>query len=175
MAEYSTTEVHGISGASERQLQWWHEHAVVRPRMVGKTPHWSEENTLEVCIAADLRNKGFSLKAIGRVLDYFRRRRRGADVPEYLVIEGARHIRQARLQRANVHLEYGRDDAFVRIANSKGGVFLVDLDELCMRIADWQRAKDELKQRAAERLARRQIGSAAPERPAARTSAPSRV
>jgi len=79
---YSSKQVSGIANISLRQLQWWDERNVVRPRHQGHKRVYSPQDVIEITVIAELRRKGFSLQKIRRVLRFLQREmgRRLSDV-----------------------------------------------------------------------------------------------
>ena len=69
----STLEVARLSGVSLRQLQWWDEQKVVSPVHSGHRRIYRPEEAVEVIVIAELRNKGFSLQKIRRVLRFLQK------------------------------------------------------------------------------------------------------
>ncbi len=67
---FTSSEVSRVSGVSLRQLQWWDERGVVSPRQDGHRRVYTSQEVLEVSVIAALRQKGFSLQKIRRVLRF---------------------------------------------------------------------------------------------------------
>ena len=70
---FTSTEVSRVSGVSLRQLQWWDERGVVSPRQDGHRRIYTAQEVLEVSVIAALRQKGFSLQKIRRVLRFLQK------------------------------------------------------------------------------------------------------
>lgn len=60
----TTVEMSQLAGISLRQLQWWDEQKIVSPAQVGHVRRYSVSDTRLICILADLRCKGVTLKLI---------------------------------------------------------------------------------------------------------------
>lgn len=61
---YSSLDIADVTGASLRQLQWWDEAGVLKPRHMGHRREYSETQMIEAKAIMDLRNKGLSLQNI---------------------------------------------------------------------------------------------------------------
>ena len=64
----ATQQVCRKVGATPRQLQWWDEHGLVRPRHVGHSRLWDREHVTIAFLAAELRRKGVSIQLARRVV-----------------------------------------------------------------------------------------------------------
>ena len=51
-----------------RQIQWWDEHRIVSPEMVGHARTYTLEQAQQVAIVRDMRSRGMSLQAIRKCL-----------------------------------------------------------------------------------------------------------
>lgn len=58
---------------SARQLQWWDEHHVVRPRHHGHRRYYDAGDAFEVAAIAGMRARGLSLQSIRKLLKFFKR------------------------------------------------------------------------------------------------------
>jgi DNA-binding transcriptional MerR regulator len=67
-AEFSTGEVSRIARVTLRQLQWWDETGVLAVGRKGRRRVWRAPEVLEVLLAAELRQKGLSLRVVSRLL-----------------------------------------------------------------------------------------------------------
>src|SRR6266478_9509364 len=70
---FSSEEVAELSGVTARQLQWWDEKGVVSPQHQGHRRRYRLEELLEVSVISELRQKGFSLQKIRKVLRFLQR------------------------------------------------------------------------------------------------------
>lgn len=95
---FSSEEVAVLARVTPRQLQWWDERGVVSPEHQGHRRRYRLEELIEVSIIAELRNKGFSLQKIRKVLRFLHRElgRRLVDVlrpsSEYHLLTDGRNI-----------------------------------------------------------------------------------
>ena len=70
---FTTREVVQYTGLSPRQLQWWDECGIVVPVRDGHNRVYSLDDLAEVTIICDLRQRGFSLQKIRRVIRFLQR------------------------------------------------------------------------------------------------------
>ena len=70
---FTTREVVKLTGISPRQLQWWDERGIVKPVRDGHNRAYSLDDLAEVAIICELRERGFSLQKIRRVIRFLQR------------------------------------------------------------------------------------------------------
>jgi DNA-binding transcriptional MerR regulator len=70
---FSSREVMALTGITARQLQWWDERGVVKPRRVGHHRVYSMQNVLEMAVICELRRKGFPLQKVRKVIRFLQR------------------------------------------------------------------------------------------------------
>jgi len=70
---FTSREVIAQTGITARQLQWWDERGVVRPRREGHHRIYSLNQLTEVAVICELRRKGFSLQAVRKVMRFLER------------------------------------------------------------------------------------------------------
>ena len=70
---YTSNEVIGLTGITARQLQWWDERGVVRPERQGRNRFYSMADLAEVTVICELRDKGFSLQRIRKIMRFLQR------------------------------------------------------------------------------------------------------
>ena len=70
---FTTREVVQLTGISPRQLQWWDERGIVVPARDGHTRVYSLDDLAEVAVICELRERGFSLQKIRRVIRFLQR------------------------------------------------------------------------------------------------------
>ena len=70
---YTSNEVMGLTGITARQLQWWDERGVVRPARQGRNRFYSMADLAEVTVICELRDKGFSLQRIRKIMRFLQR------------------------------------------------------------------------------------------------------
>ena len=95
---FTSFEVSQLTGITLRQLQWWDEQKIVVASRQGHRRMYFLDDLAEVAIICDLRQRGFSLQKIRRVVRFLQKelgRRlvetvRAAD--EYHLLTDGRHI-----------------------------------------------------------------------------------
>jgi len=65
---FSSREVAALTGITLRQLQWWDERRIVVPQRQGRRRLYSLGNLAELAVIAELRDKGFSLQRVRKVV-----------------------------------------------------------------------------------------------------------
>jgi DNA-binding transcriptional MerR regulator len=124
---FNSKEVSSIAQVSPRQLQWWDERRVISPKKAGHRRLYEVEDVIDICVIAELRRKGFSLKKIRRVLRYARREigRRLNDSGElYLLTDGQCHV-----------LFVSESQQVIKfMQESKSGTYLVSIGDLLRNI-----------------------------------------
>jgi DNA-binding transcriptional MerR regulator len=68
--EFTSREVVQLTGISARQLQWWDERGIVVPARQGRRRLYSLEDLSEVAVICELRDRGFSLQRVRKVLRF---------------------------------------------------------------------------------------------------------
>ena len=95
---FTSREVMAHTGISARQLQWWDERGIVVPAREGHKRIYSIDDVAEVAVICELRDRGFSLQKIRRVVRFLQKELgkrlvetvRGAS--EYHLLTDGRHI-----------------------------------------------------------------------------------
>ena len=70
---FTTRQVVELTGISPRQLQWWDERRIVVPAREGHKRLYSLDDVAEVAVICELRQRGFSLQKIRRVLRFLQK------------------------------------------------------------------------------------------------------
>ena len=70
---FTSNEVVALTGITPRQLQWWDESGIVIPSREGHKRIYSLDDLAEVAIICDLRQRGFSLQRIRRVVRFMQK------------------------------------------------------------------------------------------------------
>ena len=95
---FTTRAVVELTGISPRQLQWWDERGIVVPAREGHSRVYSLDDLAEVALICELRERGFSLQKIRRVIRFLQRElgRRLVETvraaSEYHLLTDGRHI-----------------------------------------------------------------------------------
>jgi DNA-binding transcriptional MerR regulator len=70
---FTTREVIQFTGITPRQLQWWDERGIVVPARKGHRRLYSMEDLAEVAVICELRQRGFSLQRVRKVMRFLQR------------------------------------------------------------------------------------------------------
>jgi DNA-binding transcriptional MerR regulator len=95
---FTTRAVVELTGISPRQLQWWDECGIVVPSRDGHMRVYSLDDLTEVAVICELRERGFSLQKIRRVIRFLQKElgRRLVETvraaSEYHLLTDGRHI-----------------------------------------------------------------------------------
>ncbi len=95
---FTSRDVVQLTGISLRQLQWWDERGIIIPAREGHRRIYSLDDLAEVAVICELRERGFSLQKIRRVIRFVQRElgKRLVDTvsaaSEYHLLTDGRHI-----------------------------------------------------------------------------------
>ncbi len=95
---FTSKQVVELTGISARQLQWWDERGIVVPSRDGHKRIYSLDDLAEVAVICELRERGFSLQKIRRVIRFVQKElgRRLVETvtaaSEYHLLTDGRHI-----------------------------------------------------------------------------------
>jgi len=67
---FTSKQVVELTGISPRQLQWWDERGIVVPSREGHRRIYSRDDLAEVAVICELRQRGFSMQKIRRVIRF---------------------------------------------------------------------------------------------------------
>jgi len=70
---FPSRRVAQLTGISLRQLQWWDERGIVVPVRDGHKRIYSLDDLAEIAVICELRERGFSLQKIRRVIRFLQR------------------------------------------------------------------------------------------------------
>jgi DNA-binding transcriptional MerR regulator len=71
--EFTSREVLQLTGITARQLQWWDERGIVVPEREGRRRLYSTEDLSEIAVICELRERGFSLQRVRKVVRFLQR------------------------------------------------------------------------------------------------------
>lgn len=139
---FCSNEVVRMFGVSLRQLQWWDEHGVIKPRHEGHTRLWTEVDAVEVGVMVQLRKKRISLQRGRKLL-----RRAGADIlrlftdptcPVHLWLLIPQNPRSK-----PDHLVESDEGSIVRIiAHHASAVYAVSISDALSKVKEYASARD---------------------------------
>jgi DNA-binding transcriptional MerR regulator len=70
---FTSSEVMVRTGITARQLQWWDERGIVVPQRQGHRRLYSMEDLAEVAVICQLRQRGFPLQRVRKVIRFLQR------------------------------------------------------------------------------------------------------
>lgn len=70
---FTSREVLAMTDISPRQLQWWDERRIVVPAREGHRRFYTMEDLVELAVICELRQRGFSLQRVRRVMRLLQR------------------------------------------------------------------------------------------------------
>ena len=70
---FTSRDVVSLTGITPRQLQWWDERHIVIPSREGRRRLYSMEDLAEVAVICELRQRGFSLQRVRKVMRFLQR------------------------------------------------------------------------------------------------------
>jgi len=70
---FTSQDVIRLTGITARQLQWWDERRIVVPERQGHRRIYSFADVTEVAVICELRNKGFSLQRMRKVVRFLQK------------------------------------------------------------------------------------------------------
>ena len=73
MRQFTSHNVVALTGITSRQLQWWDERGIVVPAREGHRRLYSLEDLTEVSVICQLRERGFSLQRVRKVIRFLQR------------------------------------------------------------------------------------------------------
>jgi DNA-binding transcriptional MerR regulator len=71
--QFTSREVVALTGITPRQLQWWDERGIVVPARDGHRRLYSVEDLSEIAVICELRQRGFSLQRMRKVVRFLQR------------------------------------------------------------------------------------------------------
>lgn len=70
---FTSRDVIALTGITPRQLQWWDERGIVVPARQGHRRLYSMEDLAEVAVICQLRQRGFSLQRVRKMMRFLQR------------------------------------------------------------------------------------------------------
>ena len=129
---FTSREVMALTGISARQLQWWDERRIVVPAREGHKRIYSLDDVAEVAVICELRDRGFSLQKIRRVVRHLQKElgKRLVETvraaSEYHLLTDGRHIFLEDSARGVVDL----------LKNARQPMLSVCLSDMIQRVLD---------------------------------------
>src|SRR3954451_3027530 len=127
---YASKEVMALTGITARQLQWWDERGVVCPERECRNRIYSMADLAEVSVICELRDKGFSLQRIRKIIRSLQREL-GLRLVETISAGSEYHL----LTDGNkVFLENSAHEIIDILKNARQPIFTVCLTDAVKRI-----------------------------------------
>jgi DNA-binding transcriptional MerR regulator len=164
----TSREVMALTGISARQLQWWDERGIVVPARDGHKRIYSIDDVAEVAVLCELRNRGFSLQKIRRVIRFLQKElgKRLVETvraaSEYHLLTDGRHI----------YLEDSARGVVDLLKNARQPMLSVCLSDTIQRVLDPIERQDGMRSgtsKSGRSVARDSSQRRAPSRAALRT------
>ena len=148
---FSSNQVAALTGISLRQLQWWDERGIVSPARQGRNRLYSLADLTEISVICELRDRGFSLQRVRRVIRFLQRElgkrlvetvRSGAEV--HLLTDGRR-----------IYVETSARQVIDVLKNARQPLLTICLSDKVREIRASLRAKKPARAAVAARQTRR--------------------
>lgn len=129
-ARFSSKDVVALTGITARQLQWWDERGIVVPARDGHKRLYSMDDLAEVAVLCELRQRGFSLQRVRKVVRFLERElgkrlvETVSDGAEYHLLTDGR----------NLYLEDSAHAVINILKNSKQPILSVCLTDTVQRL-----------------------------------------
>ena len=127
---FTSSQVVEFTGITLRQLQWWDERGMVVPRRQGHCRLYSMEDLAEVAVICELRQRGFSLQRVRKVMVFLQR-------------ELGKRLYQSASTNSQIHLLTDGKNIFIKdspesivdvLKNSRQPILAVCLSDTVQRI-----------------------------------------
>ncbi len=127
---FTSSQVVKFTGITLRQLQWWDERGMVVPRREGHRRLYSIEDMAEVAVICELRQRGFSLQRVRKVMRFLQR-------------EFGKRLYQSACANSQIHLLTDGKNIFIKdspqsivnvLKNSRQPILAVCLSDTVQRI-----------------------------------------
>jgi DNA-binding transcriptional MerR regulator len=129
-ARFTSKDVVALTGITARQLQWWDESGIVVPAREGHKRFYSMDDLAEVAVLCELRQRGFSLQRVRKVMRFLQREvgkrlvETVSDGAEYHLLTDGR----------NLYLEDSAHAVINILKNSKQPILSVCLTDTVQRL-----------------------------------------
>lgn len=127
---FTSNEVAALTGMTPRQLQWWDERGIVAPAREGRRRVYSFDDLAEIAVIGQLRDRGFSLQRIRKVMRFLQREfsRR---LVETVTAGSDYHLLS---DGKNIYLETSAEQVVDILKNSRQPMFAVCLSDTVRQI-----------------------------------------
>lgn len=127
---FTSNEVAELTGISLRQLQWWDEKRLVVPRRDGRNRTYSCDDLAEVAVICELRERGFSLQKVRKVVRFLQKQL-GKRLVQTATAASEFHLLT---DGQNIYLQDSARAVVDLLKNAKQPMFTVCLSDTIQRI-----------------------------------------
>ncbi|MGA2989281.1 MAG: MerR family transcriptional regulator [Candidatus Korobacteraceae bacterium] len=99
----TSAQVVALTGITPRQLQWWDERGIVMPHRQGHRRLYSREDVAEIAVICELRQRGFSLQRVRRVIHFLQQ-------------EFGKRLYESARANARIHLLTDGNSIFIKVS-----------------------------------------------------------
>lgn len=128
--QFTSRQVVALTGISARQLQWWDERGIVVPAREGHRRVYSLESLAEVAVIHELRQRGFSLQKMRKVIRFLRHEL-GKSLSETVTGASEYHLLT---DGKNLYLETSARQIVDILKNARQPMFAVCLSDAVRRV-----------------------------------------
>src|SRR3954465_1141974 len=127
---FTSNEVVELTGITPRQLQWWDERGIVRPEREGHRRLYSMDDVAEVAVIVELRDKGFSLQRVRKVMRFLQREL-GKRLVETVSGESDYHLLS---DGKTIYLEHSAKDIVDLLKNARQPMLAIGLSDAVRQV-----------------------------------------
>jgi len=148
---FTSNEVVELIGITPRQLQWWDERGIVSPARAGHRRLYSLDDLAEVAVIVELRNKGFSLQRVRKVMRFLQREL-GKRLVETVSGDSDYHLLT---DGKTIYLEHSPQDIVDLLKNARQPMLAIGLSDAVRQVHAEIRGLKKASASASEERARR--------------------
>jgi len=127
---FTSHEVATLTGMTPRQLQWWDECGLIVPERKGHRRLYSFDDLAEVAVIGQLRERGFSLQRVRKVMRFLQREF-GARLVETVMAGSDYHLLT---DGDNIYLESSPQQVVDVLKHARQPMFAVCLSDAVRRV-----------------------------------------
>ena len=127
---FTSHEVASLTSMTLRQLQWWDECGLIVPERKGRRRLYSFDDLAEVVVIGQLRERGFSLQRVRKVMRFLQREF-GARLVETVMAGSDYHLLT---DGDNIYLENSPQQVVNILKNARQPMFAVCLSDAVRRV-----------------------------------------
>jgi len=135
--QFTSRDVVSLTGITPRQLQWWDERKIVVPRRQGHRRLYSMEDLTEISVICELRDRGFSLQRVRKVIRFLQREF-GKRLAEAVSGKSEYHLLT---DGKSLYLETSPEQIVDILKNARQPLLSICLSDTARRVQDVVRAR----------------------------------